>query len=259
MNEVTKVYKFQKISNFREFGGYTTNNGEVIQFGKLFRSGHLANASSRDLDKLSKLGIRTIIDLRTQFESNYHPDRLPVDDGIQSFHIPINDSNIAKLFRENLPELQKLAENSTAHDIMIQIYQNFITKFTNEFREFIHTVLEYGDDPILWHCTGGKDRTGFASALILKILDVPDEKIYDDFLLSRIHMERLKWELLILGLKCGMKTKKFVKGLIGINRNWLETSFKVIDQQWGSFDNYIHDGLNLTEENINTLKTKLLS
>ena len=96
MNVQTKVYRFQKIANFRELGGYPAGNGQTVRFGRLFRSGHLVNASSSDLKKMRELGIRTVIDLRTRGEAQKKPNRLSAGAGIRAFHFPVNDENYEK-------------------------------------------------------------------------------------------------------------------------------------------------------------------
>ena len=211
MQTIPKVYQFEKINNFRELGGYPSANGKTVRYGKLFRSGHLAGATGQDWEKIQELGIKTIIDLRTKAEANTQPSQLPEGSGIQMYHFPINDEFNSKSREDYLLEIKRLAVEGSVEHMMLDVYRGFVTTYTHQFRNFLHTVLEYNEDPVLWHCTAGKDRTGFASALLLKLFTVPQEIIENDYAISENHLQYQGIKKFFLRLMYGKKVAETVQ------------------------------------------------
>lgn len=252
----------EQIHNFRDFGGYKTQDSLTIKTGLLFRSASLANASDNDVEKLLLLGIKTIIDLRTNKERSKDPDRLPANSNIKSIHIPIkvtmHDESgfIFQLFSLIFGKARRIAY----HEAMKQVYQEYVTDFRSEFSEILRLVSENSNLPILIHCTGGKDRTGFACSLIQLTLGVPIKTVMHDYLKTNDYSHEIKDEIQKRLKKFsffGVSIKKFFP-LLEARSGYLEAAYNQIKTDFGTIDDYVRDGLNFSDEDRQRLKDLLL-
>jgi protein-tyrosine phosphatase len=142
---------------------------------------------------------------------------------------------------------------------MIEANREFAKTFTPQFSQFIQEVLKAKGQPIVWHCSAGKDRTGFAAAILLRILGVPDDVIMSDYMLSRDYaIAARQQELSLVRLLQGKEAADKIAILLGVEEAWLQAAFDTIDEQYGSFDNYIHQALGLDDTGITTLRNTLL-
>jgi protein-tyrosine phosphatase len=243
------------IKNLRDLGGYKTTDDRVIRWRTLFRSGHLNKLHGKDIQRFNALNIATIVDFRSNYEKEEEPDMLPEGNNIHRLELPILDEgnsemmmDLRRRFEENdLDDLDTMA-------IMANTYQQFATEFSNEYRQFVHELLAAAGKPILWHCTAGKDRAGFASALTLRLLGVPMETIIDDYLLSGQYAKPPRKLMATLFLFRGMKAIRLIQPMYGVHKEWILSTFKTIEEHWGSFDTYVHDALALTEDDVARLR-----
>jgi protein-tyrosine phosphatase len=251
---------FEGIANFRDLGGYRTADGREVKWGKLYRSGNLATASDADLAGLQALQLASFIDFRSAVEKTEEPNRLPDPAGFAVVEIPVLDQGNKDLFSD----ISKRIEAGTLGDFdpdltMVQANRQFADEFTPQFRQYIHTVLDANGEPVLWHCTAGKDRTGFAAAILLRILGVPQDTIMQDYMTSKaLALESRRNQLLMLRLFKGEETADKIKVLMGVEQAWLEAAFEQIDTTWGSFDNYVTQGLQLSAADVQRLRENLL-
>jgi protein-tyrosine phosphatase len=251
---------FEGISNFRDLGGYRTADGREVKWGKLYRSGNLATASNADLAGLQRLHLASFIDFRSGAEKTEEPNRLPEPTGFAVVEIPVLDEGNRNLFEEISTRIEEGTLGDFDPDLtMIQANRQFADEFTPQFQQFIDTVLEADGAPVLWHCTAGKDRTGFAAAVLLRILGVPQDIIMQDYLASREPaLESRRKQLLMLRLFEGEETADKIAVMLGVERAWLEAAFEQIDTTWGSFDNYVAQGLQLSAADVQRLRANLL-
>ena len=142
--------------------------------------------------------------------------------------------------------------------IMAAAYRQFALEFSDQYRQFVHAVLEAGGAPVLWHCTAGKDRAGFASALVLRLLGAEQRVVLQDYMLSADHLKPIRKALVLLRLAKGAKVAQTLRSLLKVDEHWLETAFQAIDEHWGSFDSYTHQALRLSTADITQLRHSLL-
>ncbi len=256
-NENTRVLSVRGVENFRDLGGYTGFDGRTVKWGCLYRSGQLSNLNNRGLTTLSNLNLHTVIDFRSKLEVEKHPNRLPP--GTRQINLPI----LGQLNKDMEQEVHSRIKNNNfldfkPEDFFLAAYQEFATGFTPKYKSFVHTVLNAKGSPVLWHCTAGKDRTGFASAILLQLLGVDLDIIYQDYLLSNQYMKRMNKILMLAVLARGMKAYRMIQPLRQVQRKWLERAILSIDNEWGDFQSYAREGLALDQADIRKLQDTLL-
>ena len=255
-----RLLNFEGISNFRDLGGYSTQDGRRVKWGKLYRSGTFAEASRADLAGLSALSLETFIDFRSELEKTEEPNRLPEPPGFTVIDIPVLDDGNKALVGEIMDRIESgNFDGFDPNQAMLTANRQFASEFTPQFREFVHTVLQADGAPIVWHCSAGKDRSGFAAAILLRILDVPPATIMQDYMASRAPaLASRKGQLRMLELFKGEEAASKLAILMGVEEAWLEAAFAQIDATWGSFDNYVETGLQLNAADIRRLRDNLL-
>ncbi|WP_069160016.1 tyrosine-protein phosphatase [Nocardia altamirensis] len=217
------------VQNARDIGGYRTVDGKTVRSGLVYRTGQLNNATPADLAELSNRQVRVVDDLRTVYERALGPDKIPAG----------ATANWDDVIGQAPPEA--LVSTLTGGD---SLYRAFITApgANQAFASVLHDIIGTTDGAVLFHCTAGKDRTGWTAAVLLTLLGVDRDTVTQDYLLSNIYRNAAPNDT-----------------INGVQKSWLDTAFAQADQTYGSFDNYVREGLNLTAADITTLKTKLLA
>jgi protein-tyrosine phosphatase len=255
-----RLLNFEGIANFRDLGGYPSDTGKQVKWGTLYRAGTFAHSSDNDLHNLEKLQLLSLIDFRSSQEKEEEPNRLPDPTGFTVVEIPTLDDGNKALVGEIMERID--SGNFDGFDpnlAMMNANRQFATEFTPQFRQFIHTVLEADGAPIVWHCSAGKDRTGFAAAILLRILGTPQDIVMQDYMASREHaLDARKSQLLMLRVFKGQEAADKLSIMMGVEEAWLNAAFERIDDQWGSFDNYLSQGLQLSHADIQRLRDNLL-
>ncbi len=179
----TPQFTLEGSPNFRDLGGYVTSDGRIVRSGILFRSGHLAQLTDGDVARLDELGISTIVDFRPQHEIEiFGPDR--IDGDIRKYSFPISDHDAGPDFYESI----QAGDFSGLHDLA-KASRKMIRDNAAEFGALLRLVGEGDNLPLIFHCIGGKDRTGVAAALILTLVGVPWDTVREDYLRSNKTLE----------------------------------------------------------------------
>ena len=256
-----RLLNFEGIPNFRDLGGYHTADGRQVKWGVLYRAGTFTNSSKSDLQSLEQLHLKTLIDFRSATEKEEEPNRLPDPIGFNLVEIPTLDDGNKAMAGDIMERIESgNFEGFDPNLMMLEANRQFASTFTPQYRQFIHTVLDAGGAPIVWHCSAGKDRTGFAAAILLRILGVPEDVIMRDYMDSKEHaLESRKSQLLLLRVFKGEEAADKLAVMLGVEEAWLKAAFEEIDATWGSFDNYLREGLELTDADIELLRANLLS
>jgi len=244
-------------NNFRDAGGCQTANGRRMRLGQLFRADALNNLSASDLAVMHGLGIRQVIDLRNLPEQQHGPDRLPPE---VSYHfLPIT------LVWQDPFEAQKklLAGDVRPGEFAAELvrgYSEIPAAFAEVFAQTFRVLLQPDALPALIHCTGGKDRTGMAIALIQSALGVPREAIFKGYLASNLRRELAiwRWTALIWFASRLRTTPRRFRPLLETRTVYLQSFFESIEAQYGSVEDYLHQGLCLQPAELELLQAKLL-
>ena len=256
-----RLLNFEGIANFRDMGGYSTTDGQQVKWGVLYRTANLAGSSDADLQGLARLKLKTLIDFRSAVEKTKEPNRLPDPTGFEVLEIPTLDDGNKAMVGEIMERIETgNFEGMDPNAMMLQANRQFASTFTPQFRQFIHTVLQADGAPVLWNCSAGKDRTGFAAAILLRILGVPQAVVMQDYMASKQSaLESRKTQLMLLRVFKGNEAADKLGILMGVEEDWLNAAFEQIDATWGSFDNYVREGLQLSAADIAHLKAVLLT
>ncbi|MFW6011253.1 MAG: tyrosine-protein phosphatase [Desulfosalsimonas sp.] len=176
--------------NFRDLGGYKTAEGLRVKWGRVFRADGLSRLSDRDLKRLNNMGISRVYDFRTASEMEGAFDRLPEDGSITHIHLPVSHGRFD--FAEAMERLKNGDTEWLTADFMVKGYIRNLENYPETWASVIRDLAwPDGGESSVFHCTGGKDRTGTCAALILLALGVPEETVIDDHQLSNIYIARL--------------------------------------------------------------------
>jgi len=250
---------FTGTKNFRDLGGYRTVDGKTVIWGILYRSDQLQKLTNTDLNYLTALALDRIIDFRAEHEKEEAPDRIPANLDIRIVELPILDSS-TEIWRDTHDQLIKdNLKSINSVKFMIETNIELATRLTPQMMQFVHELFSANGRPVLFHCAAGKDRTGFAAAILLRILGVPLDVVMEDYLLSnQYYLSAHSWSLFLIRLMKGKRFSNVVKGFLEVRPAYLCAAFEAIDREFGSFEKYIRNGLGLTEQDIKHLRNLYL-
>ncbi len=177
--------------NFRDLGGNVTTDARLVKRGLVFRSDHLCRLSPDDHSILDRMQLKIVCDLRSVHEQQKAPDLLPEDGSIRLLSLPVQD----KYFDPATAMERLKAGDGTwlSMDFLVGLYRRYLDDFGPTWGRVLSFAATDDNLPLVFHCTGGKDRTGICAALLLKTLGVEDEHILSDHLLSNVYnAERLE-------------------------------------------------------------------
>lgn len=253
--------KLEKLNNTRDLGGLAASSGKKIKEGKLIRSGHLFTASKNDIITINGM-IDTVIDFRADREVFEKPD--PDMEGVKFHHLPVLNDKEAGVTRDSesdeyaIENLIRDEMRSLKH--MTKIYEGFAEEYESldTYERFLRILMEDHEKAVLWHCTAGKDRAGFASLLIEEILGVDRRVIIEDYLITNKYLEpeiEALFEMLTVKAKPGREgNEKAMRLLFGAQKSYLDNLYSKIDDIYGSFMDFVRKGLNIKENEVERLK-----
>lgn len=263
-----RAIALQGVMNARSLDGLRMEDGRTIRSGKLLRSGNLSKATAADFRQLGKLA--AVVDFRSDAERAMTPDLLPA--GTQYLPLPcaVRRMDTMKEFflLVNGPQpptgeqLIRFARKPATKAAAREIVSEFATTPANQvvYSRFLHTLLEPHDGAVLWHCTFGKDRTGFGSALVLAALGADRATIAADHAYSRRALQARLEDLLPKMRAAGATQEDLdtVTAMVGIHPSSLQHALDIIDTRYGGMQNYLHNQLHLSEQEIQNLRNLYL-
>jgi protein-tyrosine phosphatase len=232
-------------SNFRDLGGYRASDGRKVRWRQIFRSNHLGHITEADIEILRGLDIRSAFDFRGTEE---RVAALCALSEIAVHSLPIEPTVVAAL-RARLAEGVALS-STDAVDVMRDSYRNYVRYNTPSFRALFANLLE-DHAPLVIHCTAGKDRTGFACALILHTLGVPDDVITEDYLLTNRFYRREP--------SASTDLPDEVRQVLGtVETSFLAAAYDAIRADYGDLESYFGVGLGLGSRERAMLQARYL-
>ena len=269
-----RVIAFEGIENARDMGSLVMQDGRTVRFDMLIRSAHLSQATDADVAVLKEqYHLSDVFDFRFDAEAATAPDR--VIDGVSYTHL----STMPKAFIEALSssggsgsgqtdtrDLAAIAINKAfdpnAQKMARLLYPAIVTAPEAQayYGEFLRGVLN-AKGGVLWHCSQGKDRAGWASAFVLAALGAERKVIVEDFdLTNQSYASKVDALLALLPDKEGSdEAAAFIGAMIGVSRENFEATLDLIDQQYGSMSQYIENQLGFSKKEQQQLRDKYLT
>ena len=225
-------YDLVGASNFRDLGGYPGHDGRLVRWQQIFRSNHLGQLTEADIAVLRGLGLKNAFDFRGSQERGA---AICAIEEIAVHSLPIEPTVIASL-RARLAGGGRLS-SADGLEAMRDSYRNYVQHNTQRFRSLFAHLLQ-APTPLVIHCTAGKDRTGFACALVLHALGVAEDVIAEDYLLTNRYYRRAP--------SAASDLPDDVTQVLGsVDASFLAAAFDAIRTDYGSLDRYFRDGLGL--------------
>ncbi|GAB88974.1 tyrosine-protein phosphatase [Gordonia rhizosphera] len=257
--------EFTAVANLRDLGGWATTDGRRVTRGRLFRSAALDRASDADRGTLVGLGLRSIYDLRSIAETQAAPD--PVLAGVVGIHLDVvadaqsisAPANLDKVLSD--PETVALASEKLADGSgvarMVESYRELVNlpSALASYRALFIGLLD--DDAALFHCTAGKDRTGWAAASLLTLLGVERDDVYRDYLLTNEQFLPAIAHIFD-GFAAAGGDPELLRPLLGVRADYLDAAFAEVEQLFGTVERYFAEGLGIDDDAQAELRERYL-
>ncbi len=241
--------------NFRDLGGYETTTGQRVRWGKVFRSDHLSNLTAHDIDFLQRMKLCCVCDFRTSTEARRRPDQFPGDGPGEHVHLPMDNlkSDPTDLFKK----IERGDTSWLTKEFLIEGYILNIEEFAPVWGEVFKRLADPGCLPLVFHCTGGKDRAGTCAALILLAMGVPEKTVIYDHGLSNIYIRDVVEGIYAKFDAAGIDREK-ISPYFSAPRYCIEALLIHLRKKYGSTVGYLKSKAGVTEEMLKRIKEQLL-
>jgi protein-tyrosine phosphatase len=241
-----RLVRMEGAVNFRDIGGYKTVDGKEVKWGRVFRSADVSKLTDRDLATLEEKRIHTVVDFRGVKESAKAPDHL----------LPNTDYILCPAGSDSLPNAKDIAKRMQQDSFLEKFYTN-TEHFANRYKPFFQKLIALPEgESIMYHCTGGRDRTGMATALFLYLLGVPQETIEADFVASNVYLAPRNKEMFKDMADATGKDVEALKKAMALRPELIRAMFNSIQSQYGSVEAFFETRLGVGKEEIKLLRNK---
>ncbi len=252
------------IPNIRDLGGYKTTNGSTIVKGLVYRSNQLYDISTSDMLLLANLNLKNDFDLRTISERDAKPDELP--DGVNNVWLDVladdptsGPANLIGLLQDPQQANIELGNGQVEEKFRVA-YRQFITLESADtaFAKLFRSLGDENDLPALFHCTTGKDRTGWAAAALLTLIGVPEKVVMEDYLRSNEYILPM-YEAYIRQFVDAGGYPSIPAAIFGVKEEYLNAAFDEMNTKYASIENYFSEGLGISVEQQTALRNLYLN
>ncbi|MBL8547795.1 MAG: tyrosine-protein phosphatase [Hyphomonadaceae bacterium] len=255
-----RLIEFDRVLNFRDFGGWETTDGAKVTRGKLYRSAAFSDASDSDLKRLDDMSVRFLVDLRRPEERRHEPNRWPGE----SCRVFVNDEGAegVALPPHMVALLQSDLSPASTRAYMMSLYREipFDPRLINLYRNWFAEMQEGGAGII--HCAAGKDRTGIGCALTLMALGVDEETVFADYEFTN---QAVDLEKRMPKIQARMEERlarkldpEALRPMLGVEVDYLRNALDAINERHGSAEAYTRDVLGIKDAERATLRRQLL-
>ena len=258
------------LKNTRDVGQVYTTDGRKVKSNVLFRSGRIDKLSNKKIKEfLDEYNIKTIIDLRTLIEVQ-ESKHFQYPEYVNYYHIPVLNKQFFGITHENnsmarvmLNQRHKITEYGSGEEYMISMYKNIVFDKSSQqhFKTLFEILCKDVDGATMYHCTGGKDRTGITTLYLYTLLGVSEEEILEEFASSdyfNSRYNRTRERLIKIFMPTSKRTKALLVALLHAKREYLEAVIKMIKDQYGSVLNFLFKEVGITREMQEKLKLNYL-
>ena len=243
------MLSISSVSNFRDVA-----IGPKMKKNLLFRCAKLSTLNSADIVKLENIKPYAIIDFRDPKEIKKAPDNLSESLFKKYVSLPISANTLNRMVAEkNIQGDNRL----TYENVMEESYKLYLNNHKHVWKEFINILLNSNSNPIIFHCSAGKDRTGIASYIIQSLLNSSIELIYENYLLSNQLLSSIAAtaEQTTSSKNDDLKiTNVMLKALGKVQKSYLNSAIYEIKEKYQSLEMYIFNELGFNENDIKKLK-----
>lgn len=252
--------------NFRDLGGYATEDGRTVKWGEVFRSGVMSGLTPADYDYLSGMGIKVICDFRTSQERASEPTNWQEAGVAQYLTFPdpagADQSSFMTVFQDPDVTPEKVSQAMAAG--YAQIAKDQVPAYLEMFDQ-----LAAGDLPLAFNCSAGKDRTGIAAALLLTLLGVPHDTVVEDYALSEKVVDYMAdYQKAASGEEGTAEDNPYaflsqlppelLAPLMRSDPKYIEAAFSEIEAEYGSVAAFLRDEVDVTDEKADAIRSRLL-
>lgn len=253
------------LPNLRDVGGVPASGGRRVRRGQVFRGPALAGASERDLDTLVRLGLRSVVDLRSTTERERAPEAHLLPGGTAYLVADVNADNVAQSPMWQLLHLRTAAERrdafggGRAESAFEAKFRDFVVGpgRRRAFGQLLAALATPGGLPAVFHCSTGKDRTGWAAAVLLAYLGVGEDAVMADFLAGNGAVRSLMQPAIDRHAAQGGDPAD-LDPLVGVRPSYLRAGMDEVRRCYGSVQRYVEDGLGLAPDAGRRLRGSLL-
>jgi protein-tyrosine phosphatase len=249
------------VPNLRDLGGWPTPDGHV-RYGLLFRSAEFSDLQGDDAAAFARLGIRSVYDMRTQAERAKQPNQLPPGTEYVVLDILKDSSQAGAAQLMAVLGDPKAAEAMLGGGKAIALFKESYRELVSlpsalaGYRQFFSDIAAEEHSPAVFHCTTGKDRTGWAAASTLLLLGVSTDDVFADYLLTNDQLLPALQPLLNQFKSIG-GDPELLMPVVGVRKEYLETALDEMYRRYKAVDGYFSQGLGLDAVTIGKLRDKL--
>lgn len=263
MTTATPPGPFEEVLNFREMGGLPAADGARVRRGLLYRSGHWSQATDADVETLAGYGLASIVDFRTEIDrrGDGGPNRIP--QGPDYLEMEMIDSSgrgheirsVLMSGDQALIEQRFGGGQAEAFATEGVIEMAIDAEKQAVFARFLDLVADETRRPVLWHCSAGKDRAGWAATLVGLALGVPDDALIEHYVASNTHrpVEQRLAHYAERGVDASV-----LRPFLRVDASYQAAGLAAIDERWPSRQAYLTDALGFGPERVERLRADLL-
>ena len=253
-------------ANLRDIGGIQACDGNKVQTGHIYRSGHLSDLTELDLEFLRSLQLKTIIDLRRPKETQERPHPFLQGCSINEISVSSSDNEFAVVAGSlNNPDIAKQASG-----MIDKYFGGIVTDRLHLYRPVFELAVNPNNYPLLFNCTAGKDRTGFVAAILLGLLGVSEDEVVEDFLLSNevrknqieSHLDSYRKSLAeqqdCLESEIEDHLLDPLRALVMTKPSYMQSVFSAIKSEWGSWEIFRRDGLKISDSDFHNFQNFMI-
>ncbi len=265
-----RVLPLEGGSNFRDLGGYPTEDGRVVKRGVLFRSGAMTGLTEGDAEYLAQFGFASVVDLRSSEELDLYPNQWAGDAGISYVHHDYSMMDMMKQAATQQAGAEGEEQDPRGYSGMYRYMMDFLKP---QLTLYFDTLLA-GDVPAVVNCSAGQDRTGVTSALLLSTLGVERNLVVEDYLLSTDFRRPLN-EQGDVDLEAAAEDNAFAAMMLQYaaanphperpsplvtaeGKPFVLFTLETIDERWGGVDRFLEEEIGLTAAERAQLKAMYL-
>ena len=257
-----RAISLEGVQNTRDLGGLRTEDGRTVRKGQLIRSGEIDEIDADGKAALEDIGVTSIVDLRTTHEAA-HPAVWTGKAAPTRYNFPLMEKESDEIDQMRANIKSGIATPAQTDQLFLDAFADIPAEYEKELRELFDVLLAQPEDQaVLYHCSGGKDRTGVSTLLVLHALGVRQADIEADYYMSNLQKNAdegsIKIAAQINSARGTQMSPAAVWPTLGVRPAYLEAFYQGIEKNYGSVDAYLREGLGLSDEELTLLRDRYL-